>query len=421
MSNLNSKDLSDSNKPHNTLLNSGPKTTNQYTMPVGRLDSAQIRRCTGRLSSDAEKCESGLCEFKYAPNLAYNEAFRDLYKKLETVPVLFLSISYDEISKKKIKAVHFWQINRKTPYARSVDSDYIAVDLKYIGDLHIHAPSSLLLLAKIVPEHHEKITEARILGDDRLLVRSLDLESNEIVIRVYEVTRLFNTMRINPYRYEILANENYSYKFRVNAEVKGENTELTVRLWYRKELEDLDLSTSIIESNKNGNSIRLLNADVLISTNTIVLPFRDLNIKYFDSALNIVSDLPDDWTLFQIKKVSLFFFWRGQEVQLIRFRAINDIHSMKGINGCYLILDQVGQFYELQLDPQHGWKVTQLNHTVTELIPENFEFYLFQLENCSLAFERTKLIVYFYQRKFHSVQLKKESTSTFRSERKNTT
>ena len=225
-SRLNNQGLSSSKKSGNTLSNCTNEKTCQsnlyssYDVLKYPLDSTHISQCIRFLSSDAKKCDSGLWEFKYAPRLLENSFFRHVYQVLKTVPVLFLSISRDETSNQEIEAVYLWQINKKTPYTGSSLSDYVCLDSRRTEQVYIETTSSLMLLAKIVPGHDERITEARILGEDQLLVKSLDSESCEIVMRVYEVDRLFYTMRVNPYRYQIIANENYSYKFTVSFEVK---------------------------------------------------------------------------------------------------------------------------------------------------------------------------------------------------------
>ena len=357
-----------------------------------KLTDKMMRTCIANLGTDAKNCYYGLQEFKVIQDFPMLEKFKDIYKPLETINVLYLSVTQVKESD-KIEAVYLWQMNEKCPcIQREEEQQSILTDVKSKLTNTRYFPS-LLLLAKIVPETGEEVLEAKILGDNKLLVQSkITSETTntfELIYKIFNVASFEQSARVNPLQQNILANPLYTWKLKVHPLLsEGQNT-VQVSIMKKSTLEEEVNQSTLIDEKKNHE--------------------RSYNSATSASSLNpltFVAYSHDGWTILLDKISSVFIVWRENDIHTFSFtEMMGTIHTFEVIKETLCVLiNTKGQIYTLNIRELPSRTVQAIPHVLPIAVENLSKIQLFDVQD-----EKNNLkavvLAYFWEGKFYRLNI----------------
>lgn len=222
------------------------------------------------LGSEALECVNGMRHIEKASSEVF-EAYKDLYKKFQTVPILFCSHVPD-------KGIYIWQVNRVCPYKKN--SNFMILDTRSLGS-DTTPTISIMLLAKIVPEEGEEILDAGFLGGSEFYVQSR-IGREKLLIRQYKLADLVELARINPSKQEILANNKHYCKLVIKgmqATLEAKEI-LEITLWRTKTNEEIKTELAEIPKDEQGEMNPIMREELLLTNTELEFNIYTITTQY---------------------------------------------------------------------------------------------------------------------------------------------
>lgn len=267
-------------------------STINYTRP---LNQDIIRDFASLLGAEALEYLNAMNQIERVSSEVF-EAYKGLYNKYQTIPVLFLSYLPG-------KAIYVWQVNRLCPIKKR--SHYMVLDTRSIA-LETINNISILMLAKIVPEEGEEMIGGGFIGGRGEIYVQSRIGKEQLIIRQYKLTDLVEIARINPFKQEILANNRHYSKLVIKgAQTTVEAKEnLDISLWKRKSTKEIEQEMIGLASDEMQSIVREKIVQRNASFESNILAITRLNI------FNLVLGTQNGVTLLFDSYTSSVLAWR---------------------------------------------------------------------------------------------------------------
>ena len=308
--------------------------------------------------------------------------------------------------------MYVWQINQLCPC--DFDQDTIEVDThpKDMDKDRLYQHPSLLLLLKIVPEDEKRFAGAKLMSNDKLLLK-LVTEDSQIKLRTYNLADCYTYAIVNPYKATSRRMQEFTSMLLVQRTKMDEQSDWSLTLYRPKRTDELKLFSQEVKSEglhgvhgvpdgisrskvtelrvlegSSNLSIDQLLTEVLFHTDKETIIILDKLaaqiIKFSSKGLQIIS-LEKLGCIVSAKFVddSLYIINKEQHVTQIHLSATIDIDSLKP--RATLPADTI------QSNALDNWQIVSLNKQSPSEMVEHIiyykenKFYALPLDGCGQA------------------------------------
>ena len=184
-------------------------------------NSRMIKAFAEGLGGDSFECYKHMYDVRSLFNKEVLAHYSNIYRKLQTIPVVFLSVA--KTKQNKVKAIYLWQFNELCPI--DLKTSRMQIDWPVRNEVYV-PHHSMLLLAKFVTSENEELLDGQFLSDSRILIKSR-LSDSQLRFREYDMMDLLDLVKVNPYETKIDNRFYCTSKLDISVDVSGVNCEVS--------------------------------------------------------------------------------------------------------------------------------------------------------------------------------------------------